>query len=44
VVTWCRKFSHTDSYRWRLVNEQLQLGYKLVYQSPTQRTEVWQRK
>lgn len=42
VVTWCRKFSYTDTYQWRSVNEQLQSGYKRVYQSPTQRTELWQ--
>lgn len=43
VVTWCRKFSYTETYQWQSVNEQLQTGYKMVYQSPSKRTELWQR-
>lgn len=44
VVTWCRRFKHTDTYQWKNTDAQLNELYKQVYTSPTGRTEVWKRK
>ncbi len=44
IVTWCMKFNYAETEESKSLLLQLHEGYNRIYESPTQRTEVWKRK